>query len=163
MAINNNINKDSQLVLLSAKRNPTNHKALHIPWSWETIPTSRISLTSTLCTQGLFTPVVGNAWGLPLCEGFFWWAQTDPCSLSLDAYFISLFNIPHSDFGNVIMYFLWTLDVWNGLSIVTYSHYWILGKKCRSFRFSLGVCPMDTARCSFLSGCLVSGGRWAPP
>ena len=29
---------------------------------------------------------------------------------------------------NVIMYFLWTLDVWNGLSIVTRSYYWILGE-----------------------------------
>ena len=47
---NNNINKDSLLVLLSAKRKPANHKAYHIPWSWEIIPTSRISLASTLCT-----------------------------------------------------------------------------------------------------------------
>ena len=61
MAANNNINKDSLLVLLSAKRKPTNHKALHIPWSQETIPTSRISLMSTLCTQGLLTPVASNA------------------------------------------------------------------------------------------------------
>ena len=61
MAINNYISKDSLLVLLSAKRKPTNHKALHIPWSQKTISTSRISLTSTLCTQGLFTPVAGNA------------------------------------------------------------------------------------------------------
>ena len=61
MAANNNINKDSLLVLLSAKRKPTNHIALHIPWSQEIIPTSRISLASTLCTQGLFTPVAGNA------------------------------------------------------------------------------------------------------
>ena len=61
MADNNNINKVSLLVLLSTKRKPTNHKALHIPWSWETIPTSRISLSSTLCTQGLFTFVAGNA------------------------------------------------------------------------------------------------------
>ena len=61
MATNNIINKDSLLVLLSAKRKPTNHKVLHIPWSGEIIPTSQISLTSTLCTQGLFTPVAGNA------------------------------------------------------------------------------------------------------
>ena len=61
MATNNNINKDSLLVLVSAKRKPANHKALHIPWSQEIIPTSRISLTSTLCTQGFFTPVAGNA------------------------------------------------------------------------------------------------------
>ena len=61
MATNNNINKDSLLVLLSVKRKPTNHKALHIPWSREIIPTSRISIASTLCTQGLFTPVAGNA------------------------------------------------------------------------------------------------------
>ena len=60
MAANNNINKDSLLVLLSVKRKPTNHKALHIPWSREAIPTSRINLASTLCTQGLFTPVAGN-------------------------------------------------------------------------------------------------------
>ena len=31
LATNNNINKDSLLVLLSAKRNPANHKAVHIP------------------------------------------------------------------------------------------------------------------------------------
>ena len=61
MAANNNINKDSLLVLLSVKRNLANHKAYHIPWSREVIPTSRISLTSTLCTQGLFTPVAGAA------------------------------------------------------------------------------------------------------
>ena len=61
MAANNNKNKDSLLVLLSAKRKPANHKAYHIPWSQEIIPTSRISLASTLCTHGLFTPVAGNA------------------------------------------------------------------------------------------------------
>ena len=33
MAANNNINKDLLLALLSAKRNPANHKALHIPWN----------------------------------------------------------------------------------------------------------------------------------
>ena len=53
----NNINKDLLLVLLSTKRNPANHKA----YSQEIIPTSRISLASTLCTQGLFTPITGNA------------------------------------------------------------------------------------------------------
>ena len=31
MATNNNINKDSLLVLLSAKRKSANHKSLHIP------------------------------------------------------------------------------------------------------------------------------------
>ena len=61
MAINNYINKDSLLVLLSAKKKPANHKALHILWSRKNIPTSWISLASTLCTQGLFTPVAGNA------------------------------------------------------------------------------------------------------
>ena len=60
-ANNNNINKDPLLALLSAKRNPTNHKAYHIPWSRKIIANSQISLASTLCTQGLFTPVVGNA------------------------------------------------------------------------------------------------------
>ena len=61
MADNNNINKDLLLVLLSVKRRPANHKAYHISWSREIIPTSRISLVSTLCTQGLFTPVAGDA------------------------------------------------------------------------------------------------------
>ena len=61
MTANHNINKDSLLVLLSAKRKPANHKAYHIPWSQEIIPTSRISLASTLCTQGLFTPVAGTS------------------------------------------------------------------------------------------------------
>ena len=40
MATNNNINMDSLLVLLSAKRKLANHKVLHIPWSQEIIPTS---------------------------------------------------------------------------------------------------------------------------
>ena len=61
MTTNNNINKDSLLVLLFAKRKPANHKAHHIPWSQEIIPTSRISLVSTLCIQSLFTPVAGTA------------------------------------------------------------------------------------------------------
>ena len=61
MAANNNINKTSLLVLLSAKRKPASHKAYHIPWSQKIIPTSRISLASTLCIQSLFTPVAGNA------------------------------------------------------------------------------------------------------
>ena len=60
MTANNNINNDSLLVLLSAKRKLANHKAYHIPWSRRIIPTSRISLASTLCTQGLFTPVAGS-------------------------------------------------------------------------------------------------------
>ena len=62
MAANNNINKDSLLTLLSTKRKPANYKALHIPWSQEIIPTSQISLASTLCTQGLIfrTLTFGN-------------------------------------------------------------------------------------------------------
>ena len=60
MTANNNINKDSLLVLLFVKRNPVNHKAYHIPWSREIILTSRISLASTLCTRGLFTSVAGT-------------------------------------------------------------------------------------------------------
>ena len=61
MAANNNINEDPLLALLSAKRNLANHKALHIPWNRKAIPISRISLASTLCTQGLFTPVARDA------------------------------------------------------------------------------------------------------
>ena len=59
MAINNDNNKDSLLVLRSAKRKPINDKAHHILWSREIIPTSWISLVSTLCTQGLFIPIAG--------------------------------------------------------------------------------------------------------
>ena len=60
MTANNNINKNLLLALLSTKRNPANHKAYHIPWSQEIIPTTRISLASTLCTWGFFTPVAGS-------------------------------------------------------------------------------------------------------
>ena len=56
-----NIHNDLILDLLSAKRKPANHKAYHILWSQEIIPISRISLASTLCTQGLITPVAGTA------------------------------------------------------------------------------------------------------
>ena len=55
------MNKDSRLVLLSTKANLQTIKAYHIPWIQEIIPTSRISLASTLCTQGLFTPIAGDA------------------------------------------------------------------------------------------------------
>ena len=78
-------------------------------------------------------------------------------------FLIPLFNIPHSDIWQCNNEFLRTPDVRIVLSIVTRSHYWILGGKCGSFGFSLGVCSMDTARYSSLSGCLVSGGRRAPP
>ena len=61
IAANNNINNDSLLALLSAKRKPTDHKAHHMLWSQEIIPTSWISLASILCTRGLFTPVAGTA------------------------------------------------------------------------------------------------------
>ena len=61
MTTNNNISKDSLLELLSAKRNPANHKSLHILWSREIILSGWISLASTLCTQGLFTPIAGDA------------------------------------------------------------------------------------------------------
>ena len=57
MVDNNKRNKDSLLVLLLAKRKPANYKASHVPWSREIIPTSQISLASTLYTQDLFTPV----------------------------------------------------------------------------------------------------------
>ena len=60
MTANNNTNNDLLLVLLSTKRKPANHTTYHIHWSREIILTSRISLASTLCTQGLFTPVVGT-------------------------------------------------------------------------------------------------------
>ena len=43
------------------QKKPANHKTYHISWSRKIIPTSRISFTSTLCTQGLFTPIAGDA------------------------------------------------------------------------------------------------------
>ena len=57
MTANINLHKDSLLILLSTIRKSANHKAYHIPWSRKIIPTSRINLASTLCTQGLFTTV----------------------------------------------------------------------------------------------------------
>ena len=43
------------------KRKQQTHIAYHTPWSRETIPISRVNLTSILCTQCLFYPVVGAA------------------------------------------------------------------------------------------------------
>ena len=51
MTANNNINKDSLLVLLSAKKKPANHKAYHIPWSQEIIPTSQVMHEMYLCVE----------------------------------------------------------------------------------------------------------------
>ena len=61
MAANNNINKDSLLVLLSAKETQQTIKLCISLGVGKLFSTSRISLASTLCTQGLFTPVAGNA------------------------------------------------------------------------------------------------------
>ena len=56
MTANNNINKDSLLELLSAKRNPANHKAYHIPWSQEIIPTSRYKSCEYILYSGFIYP-----------------------------------------------------------------------------------------------------------
>ena len=49
--------KDELLVMLfTNKKKTANPYCYHIPWDQETIPTSRVSLASTLCTQGLFYP-----------------------------------------------------------------------------------------------------------
>ena len=55
--------KDVLLVMLFAnKKKTTNPYYLsYRPWSQETIPTSQVSLASTLCTQGLFYLVAGAA------------------------------------------------------------------------------------------------------
>ena len=53
--------KQALISIAFCQRKPSNHKAYHIPWSRKIIPTGRISLTSTLRTQGLFTHVAGNA------------------------------------------------------------------------------------------------------
>ena len=94
--------------------------------------------------------------------------RRNPCVISIVVssmfIFIPLFTIiPHSDiwYCNNVIFKNFGCMKW--ISIITRSHYWILGGKCGSFEFSLGVCPMDTIRCSWLSGCLVSGGRRAPP
>ena len=51
LTANNNVNKDSLLVLLSAKKKTQQTiKLIIIPWSQEIIPTSQISLASILCT-----------------------------------------------------------------------------------------------------------------
>ena len=59
--VDNNNNKGALLVLLFAKRNQQTIKLIIFLGVEKYIPTSRISLASTLCTQGLFTPVAGNA------------------------------------------------------------------------------------------------------
>ena len=59
MTANKNINKDSLQYRFLYKGNLANHKAYHNLWSQEIIPTSRVSLASTLCTQGFFTPIAG--------------------------------------------------------------------------------------------------------
>ena len=43
------------------KRKQQTHISYHTPWSRETIPTSRVSLASTLRTLGLFYPIAGAA------------------------------------------------------------------------------------------------------
>ena len=74
-------------MLFAKKGNPANHKAYHILWSQEIIPTSRVSLASTLCTQGYLPMLQVQLEEWLLYGGFFWWAHTDPCILSLDVYF----------------------------------------------------------------------------
>ena len=48
-------------MLPQTKREQQTYIAYHILESQETIPTSRVSLVSTLCTQGLFTLIAGAA------------------------------------------------------------------------------------------------------
>ena len=43
------------------QKKTANHIAYHMLESWENIPTSRVILASTSCTQGLFYPVAGVA------------------------------------------------------------------------------------------------------
>ena len=83
----------------------------------------------------------------------------DPCLLSIDVYLvfilIPLFNIPHSNFGNVIIQFLrtWMYEMDSVCNLFSLLDPW---GKCGSFGVSLGVCPTEPARCSSLSRCLVS-------
>ena len=53
-------------MLFANKKKTSNHIAYHTPWSQETIPTSWVSLASTLCTKGLFYPVASVALGVAL-------------------------------------------------------------------------------------------------
>jgi hypothetical protein len=59
--------------------------------SQETIPTSRVSLASILCTQSLFYPITGAACGVSSCvedsSGGHRWISV---SFSLDDYYISI-------------------------------------------------------------------------
>ena len=159
-----NIHKDSLLVLFSAKKgNPANHKAYHVPWSRKIIPTSRISLTSTSCTQGLFTPVAGTAWGVAVVWRILL-VGTDGSLYIIDRCFFSfcclIFALWIWSCNNV---FQRTLDVWNGLSNVNlFSLLDPKGKMWIIWALPWGVLD-GTHRCSSLSGCLVSSGRQAPP
>jgi hypothetical protein len=44
-------------VLLFTNKKPTSHKAYHNPWESGSIFPTRVSLASTLCTQGIFTTI----------------------------------------------------------------------------------------------------------
>ena len=89
MAINNDINKDSLLVLLSAKRNPANYKAYHIPWSRKIILTSRISL-EVHCVLRVYLPLLQIMLEEYLCvEDSAGGHRRILVLLSLDVYFYS--------------------------------------------------------------------------
>ena len=137
--------------------------AYHTPWSQKTISTSRVSLASILCTQGLFTPVVGAAWGVAVVWRILL-VGTDG-SLYLIVRCLFQFRCLNSALwtwycNNV---FPRTLIVWNRLSIV--SSFSLLDPRWKTW--SVQVLPWGVldgiVRCSLLSGCLVSGGRRAPP
>ena len=134
-----------------------------IPWGREIISNSRISLASTLCTQGLFTPVAGAVWGVAI-ECRILLVGTDG---SLYLIVRSLFQFWCLNFTLWTWYcnnvFLRTLDVWNGVSIV--NSFSLLNPERKTW--IVRVLPWGvldgTVRCSLLLGCLVSNGRQTPP
>ena len=147
-----NIHKDSLVVLLYAKMNPANHKAYQIPWSQEIIPTSRIRLTSILCTQILFTPVVGTTWGVAVV----WRILLVGTDGSLYIINRCLFSFRCLNFALWIWHcnnvFLKTLVVWNGLSIVhSFSLLDPVGKIWIIWVLPWGVLD-GPVRCSFFRG-----------
>ena len=95
---------DLLLVMLFANKKETiNLYCLSTPWSQKNIPTSLVNLASTLCTQGLFYPIAGAAWGVSSCVedssvGHRWIRVSFP----LDDYYIPLFNYRTLTSGIVI-------------------------------------------------------------
>jgi hypothetical protein len=149
-------------VLFFACKKPTSHKAYHDPWESENIIPSWVSLASTLCTQGLFLPLlqvhfeqVCLVWRILLMgtDGF--------SSLPLDVILLPLLIIALWTSGIVITVSRLCV-VWNGLSIVSLYSLLDPGWKIWSVRVLPSGVLDGIIWCSSLSGLLVPSGRQAP-